>query len=89
MLYYMLFVFKKIISLSILIKWGKIEEHALRKLSQSIGFSFAGTIEQGDWKRTDDHYCIIIYEHTLLVAGVLLFKELKTIMFQLSKQDQN
>ena len=28
-----------------------------------------GTIEQGDWKWTIDHYCIIIYEHTMLVAG--------------------
>ena len=44
----------------------------------------AGTIEQGDWKRTIDHYCIIIYEHTMLVAGVFLFEELKTCpkMFQ-------
>ena len=37
-----------------------------------------------DWKQTINHYCIIIYEHTMLVAGVFLFKELKTwpIMFQ-------
>ena len=43
----------------------------------------AGTLEQGDWKRTIDHYCIIIYEHTMLVAGVFLFEELKTCpMFQ-------
>ena len=38
-----------------------------------------GTIEQGDWKRTIDHYCIIIYEHTMLVVGV--FKS-ENIMFQ-------
>ena len=44
----------------------------------------AGTIEQGDWKRTIDHYCIIIYEHTMLFVGVFLFEELKNcpIMLQ-------
>ena len=43
-----------------------------------------GTIEQGDWKQTIDHYCIIIYEHTMLIAGVFLSEKLKTcpIMFQ-------
>ena len=36
------------------------------------------------WKQTIDHYCIIMYKHTMLVAGVFLFKELKTCpkMFQ-------
>ena len=43
----------------------------------------SGTIEQGDCKRTIDHY-FIIYEHTKLVAGVFLCEELKTCptMFQ-------
>ena len=43
-----------------------------------------GTIEQGDWKQTIDHYCIIIYEHTMLVVGVFLSEKLKIclIMFQ-------
>ena len=42
------------------------------------------TIEQGKWKRTIDHYCIIVYEHIMLVAGVFLSEKLKTcpIMFQ-------
>ena len=41
-------------------------------------FLSSGAIEQGDWKRTIDHYCIIIYEHTMLVAGMFLFEKLKT-----------
>ena len=43
-----------------------------------------GTIEQGDWKRTINHYCIIMHEHTMLAACVFLFEELKTCpkMFQ-------
>ena len=45
---------------------------------QRITLYKPGTIEQGDWKRTIDHYCIIIYEHTMLVAGVFLSKKLKT-----------
>ena len=42
-----------------------------------------GTIEQGDWKRTIDHYCIIIM-NTVLGAGVFLSEKLKTCptMFQ-------
>ena len=49
----------------------------------------AGTIEQMDWKQTINHYCIIIYEHTLLVAGVFLFQKLKNSPYNVSKQDQN
>ena len=48
-----------------------------------------GTIEQGDWKQTIDHYCIIIYEHTMLVAGVFFIRETQNFAPYVSEQDQN
>ena len=49
-----------------------------------VEYIISRTTEQGDWKRTIDHYLIIICEHTMLVVGVFLFEELKTCpkMFQ-------
>ena len=40
-----------------------------------------GTIEQGDWKRTINHYCI-------LVAGVFLSEKLKTCPIMLQNRNK-
>ena len=50
---------------------------------------YTGTIEQGDWKRTIDHYCIIIFEHTMLAACVFFNWGTQNLPYSVSKQDQN